>query len=88
VQNVGATEEALETGDVITPGWSVWSNLEDDPDTDPYVEVGSYVGGTFYPFLKVQPQEQMLCRLGITTAQLYAKSSTGTVELFYIIYDD
>ena len=89
VQEIGTTEESLETGDLATPGWSVWVNLEDiDVNPTYYVEVGSYVSGTFYPFLKVEPGDQMVCKLGISTAQLYAKAYNGTVSLFYIIYDD
>jgi len=84
VQEIGTSEEILENGDVATPGWAVFVNLDDTN----YVEVGHYTGGTFYPFLKLKPGDQMICRLGVTTAQLYAKANTSTVSLFYIVYDD
>ncbi len=83
VQEIGTSEEILETGDVATPGWAVFVNLD---DTD-YVEIGNFTGGTFYPFLKLKPGDQMICRLGVTTAQLYAKASVA-LSLFYIMYED
>ena len=84
VQEIGTTEEQLESADVATPGWAVFSNLDDTN----FVQVGHYTGGTFYPFLKLKPGDQMVCRLGLTTAQLYAKADTANVSLFYVIYDD
>lgn len=86
VQQIGTTEEPLDTGDLITPGYAVFANLEAAGGN--FVDVGSYVGGVFYPFLRVKPTEQQMCRLGISTAELYAKADTGNVELFYIIYND
>ena len=86
VQQIGTTEEAIDTGDVITPGYAVFVNLEDAGGN--FVEVGSYIGGTFYPFIKVKPGEQQMLRIAVTTAQLYAKADTGNVEMFYIIYND
>ena len=92
VQNIGTVAEALEPGDLITPGFAVFVNLT-DPDADPaptnYVEVGLYISGTFYPFLKLKPGEQCgPMRLGIGTTEIYAMASADTVELFYIIYND
>jgi len=84
VQEIGTSEEVLETGGIATPGWAVFVNLDDTN----FVEVGHYTGGTFYEFLKLKPGDQMVLRLGIATTELYAKADTATVSLFYIIYDD
>ena len=83
VQNITtvAGGEALDLGSVTTPGWAVFINM----DTADYVEIGSYVGGTFYPFIKLLPGECVMCRLGI--AAPYALANTTTVDLFYIIYE-
>lgn len=82
VQNIGTTEEALDLGDVTTPGLAIFENLDDTN----YVEVGSYVGGTFYPFMKLKPGEKFICRLGVLAP--YAKANTAAIELDYRIYDD
>jgi hypothetical protein len=80
VQNIGfAADEALQLGDVTTPGWCVFQNLDDTN----YVEIGV---GSFTPFLKLKPGEQCVCRLGTTAPR--AKANTAAVDLFYIIYSD
>lgn len=86
-QPVGNVEEQLDPGDIVTPGMAVFVNLS-TTETD-YVEIGNYTGGTFYPFLKVAYGDQQMCRIGIPTAQLYAKSNNAAgVVLFYIIYNE
>ena len=84
VQEVGLVEEALQTVDIITPGFALFANL----DSTNYVEIGSFIAAVFYPFIKLKPGEQSLCRVGVTAAQLYAKADTATVSLFFILYDD
>ena len=83
VQEIGLVEELLQTGDIVTPGFGVFSNFDDDN----YVEIGSFVAAVFYPFIKLFPGEQSLCRVGVTAAQLYAKANTAVVSLFFIMYD-
>lgn len=73
--------EALDLGDVASPGIAVFSNL----DSTNYVEVGTFSGGTFYPVLKLKPGEQQCVRLSVAP---YARANTATVNLFYIIYSD
>lgn len=86
-QPIGTTEEQLDPGDIVTPGMAVFVNLS--TTTTDYVEIGNYTGGTFYPLLKVAYGDQHMCRIGIPTAQLYAKSNNaGGVVLFYIIYNE
>jgi hypothetical protein len=76
-----ASHAALDLGDVATPGWAVFKNLS----TTDFVQVGIDVGATFYPFLTLEPGEQMPCHLGTTAP--YALADTATVDLFYIIYN-
>lgn len=82
VQNIGTTEEAMDLGDVGTPGLAILKNLDDTN----YVEIGSYVAAVFYPFLKLKPGEMQIIRIGV--AAPYAKANTAAVELDYRIYDD
>ena len=80
VQNIGfAADEALALGDIVTPGWAVFQNL----DNTNYVEIGV---GSFTAFLKLKPGEQMMCRLSTTAPR--AQANTAAVDLFYIIYSD
>jgi hypothetical protein len=87
VQEIGNTAEGLVTpDDMVAPGYALFQNLEAaGGDT---VEVGNFTGGTFYPFALLKPGEMSLVRLAVTAAELYAKASATTVNLFYIIYDD
>ena len=78
VQTIGTVEEALQLGDVTTPGYCVFKNIDDTN----FVEIG--ISGNM--FLKLKPGEQCLCRL--TTTAPYAKADTADVELFYIMYQD
>ena len=84
VQNIGtgATGVALGLGGVATPGFSIFQNL----DSTNYVEIGSFSGGVFYPFLKLKAGEMQMARVGV--AAPYARANTLAVNLFYIIYND
>jgi len=82
VQTIGfATHEALELGDVATPGYAVFKNLDDTN----FVQIGLEVGGTFYPFAKLGSENQGMVPLANVT--FYAQADSADVELFYIIYD-
>jgi len=82
VQTIGfATHEALELGDVATPGYAVFKNLDDTN----FVQIGLEVGGTFYPFAKLSSENQGMVPLANVT--FYAQADSADVELFYIIYD-
>jgi hypothetical protein len=78
VQTIGTVQEALVLGDITTPGYCVFINL----DITNFVEIG--VTGSM--FLKLKPGEQAICRL--TTTAPFAKADTASVELFYIMYED
>lgn len=76
-----AAGDLLDKGSVSTPGWAVFVNL----DAINYVEIGSNVAATFYPFLKLKPGEAQMCRVAV--ASPYARANTLAVSLFYIMYE-
>jgi len=79
VQTIGIAAEALALGDLTTPGYAVFQNLDDTN----FVEIGT---AGFVPFVKLKPGEMAILRLG--TAAPMAQADTADIELFYIIYDD
>jgi hypothetical protein len=81
-QTVGTTHEALALGDVTTPGWSVFTNL----DATNFVEIGIDVTGTFHPFVKIKPGVEHPPVYLNTTAP-YARADTADVELDYTILE-
>ena len=87
-QGIGTTAagEALDIGNLTTPGMSYFVNL-DNPDTSTeYIEIGVESGGTFYPLVKLKAGEKAFFRLTTTTPR--ARSSAGTISLMYGIYED
>lgn len=66
----------------------------DGPDGNVYFELNQtgvvlpITAGTFNPFLLVKPGEKQLCRVGVSTTNIYARAIGGNADLFYIIYDD
>ena len=79
---VPAAKTLLDLGSLTTPGWAVFKNLDDTN----FIEVGIDVGGTFYPFLKLEPGEECPAKLGITA--IYAQADTSPVKLYYIIFEE
>lgn len=76
-----AAHEPIPLQDVATRGFALFRNIE----TANYVDVGVEVGGTFYPFARLQPGECAVLRLG--TAAPYAQANTAAVRLQYDIFD-
>ena len=86
VQPVGTTAagDVVDMGSISTPRMAVFSNL----DVLNFVQIGLQIGGTFYPFLKLDPETQAgPIWLGNTTP-IYARADAGAVELFYILYEE
>jgi hypothetical protein len=79
ISNV-APAQALDLGSVVTPGFAAFQNLS----STNFVDIGAYVGGTFYPFMRLKAGEQGMLRL--STNVPYALADTAPVDLFYIIY--
>jgi len=81
-QAVGTSaHEALDVGDVATPGWCYLRNL----DATNFVEIGVDVTGAFAPLIKLKAGEPAVIRLA---AAPYAKADTAAVKLEYLILDD
>lgn len=77
VQTIGTSEEALALGDIVTPGFAMFKNLDDTN----FVEIGTT---GFVPFVKLEPGQ--MCILPLATTAPYARADTAAVDLFYIIY--
>jgi hypothetical protein len=81
VASIGTSaHEALPLQDVATPGLAWFKNL----DGTNYVEVGSDVAGTFYPFLKLKPAQECWSWLSVAP---YAKANTAACQLQFKIYN-
>jgi len=80
VQSIGfATHEAIEVGEVATPGFFYAKNLDDEN----FVEIGIDDSGSFVPFVKLLPGET--AQLFLSAITLYAQADTGAVLLDYAI---
>ena len=77
-----APAQALDLGSVSTPGFMVVQNL----DATNFVDLGAYIGGTFYPFVRLKAGEQGMIRL--STNAPYALADTASVSVFYVIYSN
>jgi hypothetical protein len=78
VQTIGTVEEALDLGDITTPGIGIFVNL----DSTNFIELG--LSGQM--FVRINAGEQYPFR--VTTTAPYAKADTANVELFYILLED
>lgn len=74
-----AQGEALGVTDVTAGGVFWFRNLDDTN----FIEIGTQVSGTFYPFLRLLAGEYAIGRLG--TAAPYARANSGLVNLQYRI---
>ena len=85
VQAIGTVEEALDLGDLTTPGVSQMKNLEAAGGET--IEVGTVPSSAigFIAFIELKPGEAWSGRLATTTP--YAKSSGGTPKLDYTILE-
>ena len=80
IQNIGTSWEALDLGEVTTPGITAGKNL----DATNYVEL-SFDGGTT-AHLKAKAGEPFLFRPTGTT--IHARANTAAVNLEYFIASD
>ncbi len=62
------------TASVATPRWGIFQNN----DAINYIELGLQVGGVFYPFAKLLPNEVALLPIGGT---IYARANTAAADL-------
>lgn len=81
VQNVGfAAAEAIDLGDVGTPGYMIAHNAS----AANFVQIG-YDSGGFKPLVKLQPDQWALFPLAQAAPQ--AQADTGAVNLEYVIVE-
>ena len=78
-----AAHEALVVTGLTTLGVAWFENMDDTN----FVEIGVDVGGTFYPFQRINPGEAWPIRLS-QSATVYAKADTAEVILKREIHDD
>lgn len=80
VQAIGTSAENLAVGDVATPGYGYYKNL----DATNYVEIGKDSGG-FVAFVKLKPGED--CWFPIAASiTIQAKADTASCNLYYKIF--
>lgn len=76
------TGEKLDLGSLVGPRMAMFSNL----DTANFVEVGLSISGDFCAFLKLKAGEQA-GPLFLVTNDVWARSNTAPVKLFYVMYE-
>lgn len=81
-QTIGTSHETIYTGDLSTPRWARFKNLDDTN----YVEIGLDVSATFYPLVKLLAGETALLPLAASITP-YARANTAAVELDCMILD-
>ncbi len=74
-----AQGEAIGVTDVTSGGVFWFRNLDDTN----FVEIGTQVSGTFYPFLRLKAGEYAVGRIG--TSAPYARANSAVVKLQYRI---
>jgi hypothetical protein len=83
-QDIGfAAHEAIEKGDVGTPGQCYFRTH--GPTN--YVTLGIVVSGTYYPVIRMRADEDCRFRLD-SSATLYAKADTASCEVEKVILED
>lgn len=84
VLTLTTTPVALALGEVVTPGWAFFINLEDPATSTDIIVIGPTASsaGALEPFVEIQPGEFAAFRLSVAP---YAKSLTGTPQLDYTI---
>lgn len=76
-----AAHEALALGDVTTPTFGYFKNL----NATNFVQIGYDATGAFKPFLKLLAGQECAVWLDASMAVPYAKADTGAVLLDYVL---
>lgn len=81
-QSIATSNTAITIGSIATLGLVVIENI----DSANFVEIGSYVGGTLYPFVRLLFGERYVFRVkpGLT---LYGIADTAAVKIQKTIYE-
>jgi len=77
ILDISTSYEAIAIGDIATAGFAFFKNV--DTDTDSYIEIGVEVAATFYPFVKLNPGEAALLRLGTST--IFAQTTSTNTSI-------
>lgn len=77
-----AAGTAFGLGDVTTPRWAFFRNMEAVGGN--YVQLGIQSGGVFYAFVRLDPQQACVVRLD---AAPYGVANTAAVKVLYAILD-
>lgn len=78
-QQIGTSEEAIVMGDVSTPGWAWFKNLDDTN----YVEIRPATGVA--DLLRLNPGEECVFRFAADATAPFAIANTGAVYIEYVI---
>jgi hypothetical protein len=81
-QTIGTSAEAINLGDVGTPGVALFHNLS----ATNYVEIGHDVSAAFESDIKLKAGEWALVRLAQAAPQ--ARANTAPVNLEYLIIEE
>ena len=81
-QNIGTSEEALDMGDVTTPGWLFLRNL----DNTNYVSMRPATG--VVDCLEWKAGEAFMCRLARGATAPFMIANTAAVEVEYLLIED
>jgi hypothetical protein len=81
VQAIGTAAEAIDLGDVATPGWFFLRNL----DSTNYVDILTQVAGGA-AFLRLKPGELAIGRFAVAAPA--AQANGAAVNLEYMIIED
>lgn len=79
VQEIGTAEEAIVMGDVSTPGWAWFRNL----DTTNYVEIRPGTGKD--DLVRLNAGEWCVFRFAADVTAPYAVANTASVKIEYLI---
>jgi len=80
IQSIGTTAEAFGIGDVASPGWSYFKNLDAEDD----VEIGVDDSG-FIPFATLKPGEW--CIVPLESAPWAESQGAGAVLVQYAVIE-
>lgn len=78
-QNIGTSEEAIKVGDITSPGWAKFRNL----DATNFIELYAATGET--AFIKMLPGEIATFRMSATAP--FAKADTATCDMEITLYE-
>lgn len=83
VVDVGTVEEVLSFGDVVTPGFAFFRNLDDAN----FVTIGPVAAGAMVPMIELQPGQWGYLPLSPGVV-LRAQADTAAIKMLMLITED